>query len=106
MQNFTQYQEEVRADVAKTLKDLQCQPIIFVSSGFPRRTRQHLHGENCCPNQPKDAQPTTADSHTASDKQEAAVPKDANTTHIVVKVLEQFNSTGAAMEEGADVGYE
>ncbi|WP_321785795.1 hypothetical protein [Paraburkholderia sp. J94] len=37
---------------------------------------------------------------------EADVPKDANTTHMVVKVLEQFNSTGAAMEEGADVGYE
>ncbi|KVD67361.1 SIR2 family protein [Burkholderia ubonensis] len=37
MPNFAQYQEEVKADVAKTLKDLQCQPIIFVGSGFSRR---------------------------------------------------------------------
>lgn len=37
MPNFAQYQEEVKADVAKSLKDLQCQPIIFVGSGFSRR---------------------------------------------------------------------
>jgi SIR2-like domain len=37
MPNYAQYQEEVTADVAGTLKALQCQPIIFVGSGFSLR---------------------------------------------------------------------
>ncbi|WP_206412684.1 SIR2 family protein [Lysobacter enzymogenes] len=35
--NYSQYQEEVAADVAETLKDTGCQPILFVGSGFSRR---------------------------------------------------------------------
>ncbi|AOJ08262.1 SIR2 family protein [Burkholderia mayonis] len=57
MPNFAQYKEEVKADVAKALKDLQCQPIIFVGSGFSRRyasapSWEELLGELAarCPN--------------------------------------------------------
>ncbi|NML14369.1 SIR2 family protein [Azohydromonas caseinilytica] len=35
--NYKQYQEEVTADVAKVLRDAECQPILFVGSGFSKR---------------------------------------------------------------------
>ncbi|MGF6761464.1 hypothetical protein P3T24_001777 [Paraburkholderia sp. GAS33] len=41
MPNYAQYQDEVRADVAEVLKRQQCQPIIFVGSGFSKR---YAHG--------------------------------------------------------------
>lgn len=34
---YKQYQEEVTADVAKVLADAECQPILFVGSGFSKR---------------------------------------------------------------------
>ncbi len=37
MPDYAQYQAEVRADVAEVLKKLQCQPILFVGSGFSLR---------------------------------------------------------------------
>lgn len=35
--NYEQYQFEVTADVAKVLADAECQPILFVGSGFSKR---------------------------------------------------------------------
>lgn len=35
--NYKQYQEEVAADVAKVLGDAECQPILFIGSGFSKR---------------------------------------------------------------------
>ncbi|KWH15126.1 SIR2 family protein [Burkholderia multivorans] len=35
--DYKQYQEEVTADVAKVLADAECQPILFVGSGFSKR---------------------------------------------------------------------
>ncbi|MGN4155705.1 SIR2 family protein, partial [Burkholderia gladioli] len=35
--DYKQYQEEVTADVAKVLADAECQPILFVGSGFTKR---------------------------------------------------------------------
>lgn len=37
MPNYAQYQAEVTADVAEVLKDRQCQPILFIGSGFSLR---------------------------------------------------------------------
>ncbi len=37
MPNYAQYQDEMRADIATTLAQLQCQPIMFVGSGFSQR---------------------------------------------------------------------
>lgn len=34
---YKQYQEEVSADIAKVLGDAECQPILFVGSGFSKR---------------------------------------------------------------------
>ncbi|ARK64204.1 SIR2 family protein [Burkholderia pseudomallei] len=34
---YKQYQEEVTSDVAKVLADAECQPILFVGSGFSKR---------------------------------------------------------------------
>lgn len=35
--DYKQYQEEVTSDVAKVLADAECQPILFVGSGFSKR---------------------------------------------------------------------
>ncbi|MDT9000436.1 SIR2 family protein [Paucibacter sp. APW11] len=35
--NYKQYQDEVTADVAKVLGDAECQPILFIGSGFSKR---------------------------------------------------------------------
>lgn len=35
--DYKQYQEEVTTDVAKVLADAECQPILFVGSGFSKR---------------------------------------------------------------------
>lgn len=35
--DYKQYQEEVSADIAKVLGDAECQPILFVGSGFSKR---------------------------------------------------------------------
>lgn len=40
MADYAQYQEEVKVDVAEILARLQCQPIIFVGSGFSKRYAQ------------------------------------------------------------------
>lgn len=37
MAGYAQYQEDIKADVAETLTLLQCQPILFIGSGFSRR---------------------------------------------------------------------
>lgn len=37
MPNYAQYQKELTADISKVLKTAQCQPILFVGSGFSRR---------------------------------------------------------------------
>lgn len=37
MPDYTQYQEEIKADIAAVLNKLQCQPILFVGSGFSLR---------------------------------------------------------------------
>lgn len=37
MPNYEQYQSQVAADVAKTIKEKSCQPILFVGSGFSKR---------------------------------------------------------------------
>ena len=37
MPGYAQYQEEVKADIAATLQARQCQPILFVGSGFSSR---------------------------------------------------------------------
>lgn len=37
MADYAQYQAEIAADVAETLQTLQCQPILFVGSGFSLR---------------------------------------------------------------------
>lgn len=37
MPDYAQYQEEIKADIAKTLQLLQCQPILFIGSGFSLR---------------------------------------------------------------------
>lgn len=37
MTGYAQYQEDIKADVAETLRALQCQPILFIGSGFSRR---------------------------------------------------------------------
>jgi len=37
MPNYAQYQEEVEADICTTLQCLQCQPILFIGSGFSLR---------------------------------------------------------------------
>jgi len=37
MPDYAQYQDEIKADVAATLQRLQCQPILFVGSGFSLR---------------------------------------------------------------------
>lgn len=37
MPDYAQYQEEIKADIAETLQGLQCQPILFVGSGFSLR---------------------------------------------------------------------
>lgn len=39
--DYKRYQEEVTADVAKVLADAECQPILFVGSGFSKR---YAHG--------------------------------------------------------------
>ncbi len=35
--DYKSYQEEVTNDVAKVLADAECQPILFVGSGFSKR---------------------------------------------------------------------
>lgn len=35
--NYKQYQEEISSDIATVLKTAECQPILFVGSGFSRR---------------------------------------------------------------------
>lgn len=35
--HYKQYQEEVSADIAKVLGDAECQPILFIGSGFSKR---------------------------------------------------------------------
>ncbi len=35
--NYKQYQDEITADIAAVLKTAECQPILFVGSGFSRR---------------------------------------------------------------------
>jgi hypothetical protein len=35
--DYKQYQEEVTADVARVLADAECQPILFIGSGFSKR---------------------------------------------------------------------
>lgn len=35
--DYKQYQDEVTADVAQVLKTAECQPILFVGSGFTKR---------------------------------------------------------------------
>ncbi|QRI88253.1 SIR2 family protein [Delftia lacustris] len=37
MAGFAQYQEEMKTDITETLQALQCQPILFVGSGFSLR---------------------------------------------------------------------
>ncbi|ABD68809.1 conserved hypothetical protein [Rhodoferax ferrireducens T118] len=37
MPNYAQYQQEMTVDIANILKTAQCQPILFVGSGFSRR---------------------------------------------------------------------
>lgn len=37
MPNYAQYQEEIKSDIAQTLQGLQCQPILFIGSGFSLR---------------------------------------------------------------------
>lgn len=37
MASYVQYQEDIKADIAETLRTLQCQPILFIGSGFSRR---------------------------------------------------------------------
>ena len=37
MPDYAQYQKEVKADIAGVLKNLQCQPILFIGSGFSLR---------------------------------------------------------------------
>ena len=37
MAGYAQYQKDIKADVAETLSALQCQPILFIGSGFSRR---------------------------------------------------------------------
>ena len=37
MPNYQQYQDEIKADITETLSSAQCQPILFVGSGFSRR---------------------------------------------------------------------
>lgn len=37
MAGYAQYQEEIKADVVETLKLFQCQPILFIGSGFSLR---------------------------------------------------------------------
>lgn len=37
MAGYKNYQEAIKADIAETLKLFQCQPILFVGSGFSRR---------------------------------------------------------------------
>ena len=37
MASYVQYQEDIKADVAETVRTLQCQPILFIGSGFSRR---------------------------------------------------------------------
>lgn len=37
MPDYAQYQQEVEADITEVLKELQCQPILFVGSGFSLR---------------------------------------------------------------------
>ncbi|CAM3480693.1 SIR2 family protein [Polaromonas hydrogenivorans] len=37
MPNYAQYQQEIKEDIAATLKAAQCQPILFVGSGFSLR---------------------------------------------------------------------
>ncbi|MFG0602736.1 SIR2 family protein [Delftia sp. WSY_4] len=41
MTNFAQYQEEIKEDIAEILQSLQCQPILFIGSGFSQR---YAHG--------------------------------------------------------------
>lgn len=41
--NYEQYQEEVTADIADVLANAQCQPILFIGSGF---TRRYANGPN------------------------------------------------------------
>jgi SIR2-like domain len=38
--DYKQYQEEVATDIAKVLGDAECQPILFVGSGFSKRYAQ------------------------------------------------------------------
>ncbi|WP_415302102.1 SIR2 family protein [Alcaligenes sp. SJTW-7] len=37
MPDYAQYQAEIKADIAETLQRLQCQPILFIGSGFSLR---------------------------------------------------------------------
>lgn len=37
MPDYAQYQEEIKADIAETLQGSQCQPILFIGSGFSLR---------------------------------------------------------------------
>lgn len=41
--NYKQYQDEVCADITKFLGNAECQPILFVGSGFSKR---YAHGPN------------------------------------------------------------
>ena len=54
--DYKQYQDEVTADVAKTIADASCQPILFIGSGFTKRyakgpSWEELLGQlaNACP---------------------------------------------------------
>jgi hypothetical protein len=35
--NYEKYQEEMTADIGTVLKTTECQPILFIGSGFSRR---------------------------------------------------------------------
>ena len=37
MPDYAQYQQEIEADIAETLQRFQCQPILFIGSGFSLR---------------------------------------------------------------------
>lgn len=61
MPDYAQYQEEIKADIAETLQGLQCQPILFIGSGFSLRYANGPNWETllaelakACPNIDKD----------------------------------------------------
>jgi hypothetical protein len=131
MPSYAQYQDEVKAEVAKSLKDLQCQPIIFVGSGFSRRyatapSWEELLGKLAaiCPTiehelayykQKYDNDLPTVGSvfsehyfewawskegknHFPPELYTGNVPRDAYIKHMVVKVLEQFDTAAGSQE--------